>query len=64
MLHDLFTIGINGKTSKGLNTSASNCMLMPLVAGDAIPISKVLYHCMVSVKCYRGLVKSGKYPFK
>ena len=25
MLHDLFTIGINGETSGGLNTSASNC---------------------------------------
>ena len=24
MLHDMFTIGINGKTSGGLNTSASN----------------------------------------
>ena len=24
-------------------------MLMPLVADDAIPISKVLYHCVVSV---------------
>ena len=29
MLHDLFTIGINGKTSEGLNTSASNCMCIP-----------------------------------
>ena len=25
MLHDLFTMEINGKTSGGLNTSASNC---------------------------------------
>ena len=25
MLRDLFTIGINGKTSGGLNTSASTC---------------------------------------
>ena len=25
MLQDLCTIGINGKTSGGLNTSASNC---------------------------------------
>ena len=33
-------------------------MLMPLVAGDVIPISKVLYHCVVSVKHSRGLVKS------
>ena len=26
MLHDLFTIGINGKTSGGFNTFASNCI--------------------------------------
>ena len=29
MLHNLFTIAINGKTSEGLNTSASNCMCIP-----------------------------------
>ena len=28
MLHDLFTRGINGKMSGGLNTSASNCSLV------------------------------------
>ena len=37
-------------------------ILMPVVTGDVIPISKVLYHCMVSVKRYRGLVKSGLNP--
>ena len=34
-------------------------MLMPAVADDAIPITKVLSHCVVSVERYRGLVKSG-----
>ena len=28
MLQDLFTIGVNGKTSAGLNTFASNCTLL------------------------------------
>ena len=33
-------------------------MLMPAVADDTILITKVLYHCVVSVEHYRGLVKS------
>ena len=36
MLHDLFTIGINGKTSGGLNTSASNCMCIALEHGTGL----------------------------
>ena len=32
-------------------------MLMRAVADDAIQITKVLSHCVVSVECYRGLVK-------
>ena len=35
-------------------------MLMRTVAGEAIPITKVLSHCMVLVKRYRGLVKSDE----
>ena len=31
MLHDLFIIGINGKTLGGLNTSASNCMFLNFI---------------------------------
>ena len=32
---------------------------MPLMADDVIPISKVLYHGLVSMKPYGGLVKSA-----
>ena len=35
-------------------------MLMPVVADDAIPIAKVLSHVVVSVKRYRGLLKSDQ----
>ena len=35
-------------------------MLMPVVADDAIPITKVLSHVVVSVKHYRGLLKSDQ----
>ena len=36
-------------------------MLMPAAADDAIPITEVLSHCMVSVEryMYRALVKYG-----
>ena len=33
---------------------------MPIVADDAIPITKVLSHVLVSVKHYRGLLKSDQ----
>ena len=37
-------------------------MLMCTVADDAIPITNVLSHCVVSVERYKGLVKSGASP--
>ena len=37
--------------------------VMPAVSDDAIPITEVLSHCVVSVERYRGLVKSGTGEF-
>ena len=40
MLHDLFTVRVHGKTSGGLNTSDSNCRLLPVI-GVAIPVIEI-----------------------
>ena len=44
MLHNLLTVGINGKTSGGLNTSASNCM--------SLKVCLMGCFCLCSIKTF------------
>ena len=57
-------IGITSPATRGISifnwkTAGRNNGIVQGGGGDILPVSKVLYHCVVSLNCIRGLVKSG-----